>query len=401
MPRLTKRFVESIPPADKPTFHWDDQMPGFGIKILPTGQRRYLVKYRVGGGRSAQQRWYLLGTHGAITADQARELAQQVLASVARGDDPQATKLSIRTAPTVNELWDKYKIELLYRKKQNTIRHDTRRWREHIQPAIGRKKVIDIILDDIAKIHTSKRDTPYEANRIASLLSKLFSLAEKWGMRQNGSNPCRYVQKFPEESRERYLTEEELNRLGDALRDVFPKNDDLAKKGESPYAVAAIELLLLTGARLNEVLTAQWEWVDLEKHIILLPGSKTGKKTLFLSDAAVNVLKGLQILPTYTGNPNVIQGKVEGKPLVNLTKPWTRICKRAGLKNVRLHDLRHTNASIGVGQGMNLPVLGRLLGHTQASTTNRYAHIDVGVALAAANKIGNIISDALGMNHKE
>lgn len=388
--RITKRTVEAEATSDKPVFLWDDQVPGFGVKVLPTGQRRYIVKYRVGaGGRTAQQRWLTLGTHGVITADQARALAKEALAAVARGEDPQAGKFTARTAPTMADLWGRYEADHLPRKKPSSQRDDSQKWRDIIGPGLAKRKVDEVARDDIVRLHRHLADTPYQANRTLALLSKLFNLAELWGMRPDNTNPCRHVKKFPEHHRERYLTSEELARLGDALR------EGLAAQTETPYMVASIQLLLLTGARLNEVLTAQWAWVDWDRRVIQLPDSKTGRKPLFLSEPAMGVLRGLQELPTSKDGPYIIRGRSKDQPLINLAKPWKRICERAKLTNVRLHDLRHTAASVGVAQGMSLPVVGRLLGHTQASTTNRYAHVDIDPALAAANLIGNAIHSAM------
>ncbi len=388
--RITKRTVEAEPPSDKPVFLWDDQLPGFGVKVLPTGQRRYIVKYRAGaGGRTAQQRWLTLGTHGAITADQARALATQALAAVARGEDPQASKFTARTAPTIADLWARYETDHLPRKKPCSQRDDRQKWREIIGPRLAKRKVADITRDDIIRLHHHLDETPYQANRALALLSKLFNLAELWDMRPDNSNPCRHVKKYPELHRERYLTSDELARLGEALR------QGLATQTETPYMIAAVQLLLLTGARLNEILTSQWTWVDWDRRIIQLPDSKTGRKPLFLSEPAMDVLRGLQALPTSKESPFIIQGRSKAQPLINLAKPWKRICERASLTNVRLHDLRHTAASVGVAQGMSLPVVGRLLGHTQASTTNRYAHVDIDPALAAANLIGSALHLAM------
>ncbi|HYG91827.1 MAG TPA: site-specific integrase [Azospirillum sp.] len=388
--RITKRTVEAEAPSCKPVFLWDDQLPGFGVKVLPTGQRRYIVKYRAGaGGRTAQQRWLTLGTHGAITADQARALATQALAAVARGEDPQAGKFTARTAPTIADLWARYETDHLPRKKPLSQRDDRQKWRDIIGPRLARRKVDDITRDDIVRLHHHLAETPYQANRALALLSKLLNLAELWGMRPDNTNPCRHVKKFPELHRERYLASDELARLGEALR------QGLAAQTETPYMVAAIQLLLLTGARLNEILTAQWTWVDWDRRIIRLPDSKTGRKPLFLSEPAMDVLRGLQALPTSKESPFIIRGRSKDQPLTNLAKPWKRICERASLTNVRLHDLRHTAASVGIAQGMSLPVVGRLLGHTQASTTNRYAHVDIDPALAAANLIGSAIHSAM------
>jgi integrase len=392
MAKLTKRVVEAVEPLTKPIYLWDDQLLGFGLKVLPNGQRRYLVKYRAGGGgRAAQQRWYTLGTHGAITVEQARDLAQQTLAAVACGNDPQSNKFALRSAPTMAELWGRYLTDHLPHKKPTSQLDDRQRWRDYIEPKLGSKKVEHVGREEIDAVHKGLSDRPYVANRVVALLSKLFNLAERWNMRPDGSNPCRHVIKFKEQGRERYLSTDEMVRLGDALR------DGLAAQTETPYMVAAIRLLLLTGARLNEVLTAQWEWVDLDRRVISLPDSKTGRKTLFLSEPAVEVLEELKTLSTSKDCPYVIRGRSKDHALVNLAKPWKRICERAKLDGVRIHDLRHTAASIGVAHGMSLPIIGRVLGHTQASTTQRYAHVDIDPALAAADRIGATVSFALGL----
>lgn len=390
MPKLTKRTVEAIAPADKPLFLWDDQLPGFGVKVLTSGQRRYVVKYRSGaGGRTAQQRWVTVGTHGAITTEQARDLAQQLLAAVARGEDPQADKFAFRGAPTMADLWARYETDHLPTKKASSQRDDSQKWRDIIEPQFVRRKVNEIARSDVDKLHRQLIETPYQANRVLALLSKLFNLAEKWDMRPDGTNPCRHVKKFVERHRERYLSSDEMGRLGEALR------VGLATQSETPHMVAAIKLLLLTGARVNEMLTAHWDWVDWKRRIIQLPDSKTGRKPLFLSEAALAVLQELRELPTSQSTPYIIRGRSADQPLINLAKPWKRICERAQLTDMRLHDLRHTAASVGVGQGMGLPVIGRLLGHTQASTTNRYAHVDIDPALAAADRISDVIVSAM------
>ena len=390
MPRLTKTIIEAEPTDIKPKFLWDSQQPGFGVKVLPTGNRKYVVKYRTkGGGRRAQQRWYLIGTHGNITLDKARDIAKQVLGAVADGKDPQGQKLSFREAATMLDLWDRFEKEHLSKRKETTNRNYQQIWQIHINKALGTKKVIDVNRDDIHRLHHKMSRHPYQANRALSVLSKMFNLAERWDMRPDGSNPCRHVEKYPEKSRERFLNHEELGRLGEALR------GGLSAQTETPHMVAAVQLLLLTGARVSEILGARWEWVDWETKIIRLPDSKTGAKPLYLSETAIKILELLQALPQASENPFVIVGRIPRKPLNDLRHPWRRIRKRAGLDDFRLHDLRHTAASIGVSQGMNLPVIGRLLGHSQASTTQRYAHVDVDPALDAANKIGVVVSKAL------
>jgi integrase len=394
MPRLTKRIVDALAPSPAgAVYAWDDQLSGFGVKVLPSGSRRYIVKYRIGsGGRQAPQRWLTLGTHGAITCDQARDMAQQALAAVARGEDPQGDRLAGRQAPTVADLWARYEGEQLPLKKASTAKDDRRRWREIVEPQLGRMPVTAVSRADIDRLHKRLRETRYNANRVLSLLLRLFNVAEAWGWRAQGTNPCHHVERFKEESRERYLNADELVRLGTALDEL------ISEESLWPEAAAAIRLLLLTGARLNEILTARWEWVDADRRTIELPDSKTGKKTIFLSTAAVQVLNELKRQRRDPESPFLLPGRSKGKPLNNLAKSWRRVCERAQIRGARLHDLRHTAASVAVARGGSLPIIGRLLGHRNPQTTQRYAHVDVDPALAIADEIGDAIGGALGID---
>lgn len=397
MSKLTKRVVDAtMADAAKPVFVWDDELHGFGLKVLPSGAKRYVVKYRAGGGgRQAPQRWLTLGAHGTLTCEEARGQARQALAAAARGEDPQSEKMAKRKAPTTADLWERYKSDQLPLKKASTARDYRQRWKDVIEPAFGRMFVNEVNRMDVDRLHKRMRAKPYQANRVLAQLSRLFNLAEAWGWREPGTNPCRHVEKFKEHARERYLSAEELIGLGKAL-ETFAKEGRVSKE-----AVAAIRLLLLTGARLNEILTARRDWVDLERQVINLPDSKTGKKPVFLSEPAIEVIRQLDVEREDTKNPYLLPGRSKGKPLNNLSKPWRRICEAAGLEGVRLHDLRHTAASIAVGQGATLPLIGRLLGHRQAQTTNRYAHVDADPALAVANDIGATIGPALGIRQRE
>lgn len=396
MPKLTKSLVESIEPeSERPAYLWDSQLSGFGVKVLPSGTRKYLVKYRPsGGGRAAPQRWLTLGKHGALTCEQARDMARQALAAVARGEDPQADKASKRKSARMRDVWDRFATEQLPLKKPNTAHDYRRQWEEIIGPAFGNRLVGDVTRTDVDRLHKRLRATPYRANRMLALMSRLMNLAEAWGWRSPGSNPCKHVEKFREQARERYLSADEIGRIGAAMEAMLKEQDI------RPEAAAAVRLLLLTGARLNEILTARWDWIDLERRVIDLPDSKTGKKPIYLSDAALEVIAELKATRRDPKNPYLLAGRSKGKALNNLAKPWKRICARAGLSGVRLHDLRHTAASIAVGRGVNLPVIGRLLGHRQAQTTLRYAHVDADPALAAANEIGTAIGVALGNGAK-
>lgn len=226
------------------------------------------------------------------------------------------------------------------------------------------------------------RATPYQANRLIALLSKMFS----WSGRRGEINPCTGIERFVEKKRRRYLSTAELGRLGEALAAFETEG------GVSPHPIAAIRLLLLTGARLGEILTLRWNYVDRERGCLKLPDSKTGAKEIHLNEAAFAVLDAM---PRELDNPYVIVGQRSGGHLVNLEKPWQRVRARAGLDDVRLHDLRHSFASIGAGAGLGLPMIGALLGHTQAATTARYAHLAVDPLRAANELIGQQLSALL------
>ena len=232
-------------------------------------------------------------------------------------------------------------------------------------------------------LHYRRRDTPYQANRILEVVRKMFNLAEAWGLRSDGGNPCRFVQKHKEKRRERFLTEEEFARLGRVLVEVE------AEGAETPATVAAIRLLMLTGCRLGEIQTLRWEDVDLDAVELRLRDSKTGARMVALSSAAVAVLSAL---PRIDGNPWVIVGRKPGAHLTDLQHPWRRIRARGDLEDVRLHDLRHSFASRALALGESLSMIGKLLGHTQVQTTARYAHL----ANDSVKALGSRVGDSIG-----
>jgi integrase len=389
--KLTKSHVDGlVATSSKPTYLWDSQVSGFGVKALPSGKKRYVLKYRSGGGgRGGTQRWLLLGTHGSITVDEARKIAQQASASIARGEDPQANKEGKRVQLRMGDLWSRFERDYLPQRKAGTQRDYKRYWDQALVKKFGTGAISELTRADVDKFHKSLRGTPYEANRILALLSRLMSLAEAWGLRGQGTNPCKFVQRFKEEPRSRYLTAAELTAIGKTLQELIKTKEVL------PEQANAIRVLLYTGARLNEILTAKVSWVDWERRVIALPDSKTGKKLVYLSDQAILILRQQEVLAAKKKSEFLFPGRSADKPMINLRKPWVRVCEKAGIEGVRLHDLRHTAASLAVGQGVSLPVIGRLLGHSQAQTTLRYAHVDNNPALAAANLIGSALGSRI------
>ncbi|MCB1883121.1 MAG: tyrosine-type recombinase/integrase [Geminicoccaceae bacterium] len=374
MPKLTKRTVEGAAPQAADVFLWDDELKGFGVRVWPSGRRVYLVQYRAGG----RTRRVKLGAHGALTAEEARKRARELLGTIAGGDDPAEALHTHRRAPTVAALGARFLAEHVAHRCKPSTQGEYRRCIElFINPRIGTHKVPDIRRQHVQALHDELRRIPYQANRALGVLSKMFSLAEAWGLRPDGSNPCRHVRKYPEQKRERFLSAEELRRLGAALAGLE------VEMPEMRAAVAAVRLLVLTGCRLGEIQTLCWAHV--KGSVLELPDSKTGAKRVWLNRAALDVLAALE---RHEGNPYVIQGRQPKSHLTDLQKPWRRIRARAGLADVRLHDLRHSFASFALMNGEALPVIGRLLGHSQVQTTARYAHLADDPLQAAAERTG-------------
>ena len=233
------------------------------------------------------------------------------------------------------------------------------------------------------------RGIPKTANDTLAVLSKMFNLAEQWGWRPDGSNPVRHIDRYRIASRERFLSLQEFARLGNVLV------EEERMQGVFPSIINAIRLLIVTGARLSEILELRWDAIDFERSRIRFQESKTGAKTIFLSAAALELIRSIERLPD---NPYVIVGHKPGTHLVHIHHQWYRIRAKAGLDDVRLHDLRHSYASVGATLGMSLPIIGKLLGHTQSITTQRYAHLSADPVQEAADRIGETIATALSGN---
>jgi len=430
--KLTKRSVEGVKPAERDVLVWDTELPGFGVKVTPKGSRVYVLQYRHRG----RAKRYTIGRHGIdVTAEEARREATRLRGLVADGQNPVADRARDRSSPTIKEFAERYMIEhATLHKKPTSASTDRRNLDNHVIPLLGNLIVADVQPADIARAvrgvaagKTAKDEKTDNkrgrrivqggqgiANRVLALLSKMLTLAEVWGLRPLGSNPCRHAAKFAERKVERFLSTEELARLGAALalaerrprtarirtklarKPAFKSPDSKSENSvsgpESSSAVAAIRMLLLTGCRFGEMLSLQWSHVDMERRLLRLPDSKTGAKAVYLSEAAMRVLKAI---PHAENNAYVFPASKPGKPLLSLRKPWGRICKLAKLEGVRLHDLRHSFASIGAAGGFSLPVIGALLGHSQPATTARYAHLAASPLHEAVDAIGQRIVVAM------
>lgn len=382
--KLTKRSVENHEPGNKDTVLRDTEVKGFTCKVTPKGRRVYMLYYRTQAG---QERRPVIGVHGDVTCEQARKIAQEWKSGIALGQDPSRTRNQLRKAPTMEELCARYLEDYAEgRKKPSSVRSDRHMIKRFIVPYFGNHKVEEIDTQQVTKLHNSLKKTPYQANRVRALLSKMFELAEAWKIRPQYSNPTRHVGKFPEQKRQRFLSGEELKRLAGFL-------EQMEHDGElSPKVSAAIRLLVLTGFRTSELLGLRWETIDFERGIAYLGDTKTGQQYRMLGKSTVEFLSSL---PWREDEGYVIPGEVEGQQFVNLRKPWRKVRAAAGLPDVRLHDLRHTHASAGAGMGLSLPLIGKLLGHTQASTTMRYAHLADDPLMQAADVVAGYLSDAM------
>ena len=362
---ISKRTVEALPVGERETVFWDRELSGFGVRVYPTGAKVYLVQTRSRG----KSRRVTVGRHGLLTAEQARRKAAELIAGIKAGQEPaRAGPASPAAAgPTVAEVAERYMREhVAVRCKPKTESGYRDVLDRLLIPELGSLRLGEIGRARVEALHYRLHRTPAAANQAVVLLSRLFTMAEAWGLAPEGGNPCRFVKKYPRRSRERFLSEPEFRRLGRVLTELE------AEGKVSASAVAALRLLMLTGCRRNEILTLRWEDVDLEAGELRLRDAKTGDRSVALSPAARGVLEALPRLPD---NPWVIPGREAGTRLSYLNSQWSVVRARAGLEDVRIHDLRHSFASRALALGESLPMIGKLLGHRQVQTTARYAHL--------------------------
>ncbi len=397
--RITKTVVDKLEPGE---VRWDSEIRGFGVRRQRKA-KKYVLKTRMNG----RQRWFTIGEHGSPwTPDTARKKALSLLADVHKGTDIASLRAPSRKQPTMADLCERYLGEhAAQHKKASSAAEDKRNIDNHVIPLLGSRMVTEVTRSDIDAFKRAVKDGktatrngngprsgyrggavvsggPCVTNRCLALLSKMFNLAERWGMRPDGSNPVRHVEKYKENRVERYLSEDELDRLANVLSDAEKDSS------ENPFVIAAIRLLLFTGARLGEILTLRWDYVDLVRSVINLPDSKTGRKPIYLNSLAKEVLS---TLPRIEGNPFVIVGNKTGAHLVNIRKPWYRIREAADIEDVRIHDLRHSFASVAVSGGLTLPLIGKLLGHKKSATTERYAHLADDPVRAANEEVAQLL----------
>jgi integrase len=481
--RITKRAVDAASAIGaRDHWLWDSELKGFGLRVRPGGRKVYVVEYRPGvGGRGVQKRRLSIGQHGSPwTPDTARKEARRLLGIVAAGGDPAKDRSGTRAAPTVEHISQRWLSEHVRpKRKLATADGYDRLLSAFVVPKLGKKRARDVAKRDVQQIHAGLASTPYQANRVLAIVSALFNFAELLGERPAHSNPASGIEKYPEQSRERLLSPQELAWLGEAMTEAeahaalmsayqgqaadarkqlqaaraikdHEAGGDAGRRlaalraerptgGISPQALACFRLLFFTGARESEILGLQWPWVSFDRGEARLPDSKSGRKTIYLPAPALDVLASL---PRLEGNPHVLPGERPGSHFVGIQKPWRHVRNAAtvkawavdesspagqlvaslnrslgrmptcdecratasatgiglptGLSDLRIHDLRHAFASVAASSGMGLPIIGKMLGHAQPSTTQRYAHLAPDPVRAAAASVAAKIAAGLG-----
>ena len=423
--KLTKSLIDSLAIDGRDYVVWCGQLPGFGCRVRKSS-KSYIAQYRIGGRNSSVQK-VTIGSVAKLTVEQARDEAKRILARAELGVGEAETKRQKKKELTVEELCDEYLRDGCDSKKESTMVSDRGRIERHIKPLLGRMKIGDVTRVDIERfmrdVAAGKTATIAKtkkhgravvtggrgaATRTVRLLGGIFSYAVARGYIE--SNPRAGVKVFADGKGERFLNADEMRRLGEALREAetiglpyqFNENANAKhrpiKAGKereiiAPHAIAAIRLLMFTGCRVNEILKLQWTHVDLDRGFLNLPDSKTGAKPVILAAPAVEILAEL---PRVAGNPYVIVGSTPKEPRRDLKRPWSRVTAHAGLSGLRLHDLRHSFASIGAVSGMGLGMVGKLLGHASPATTARYAHFADDPLRRASDSIAATIAAAMG-----
>lgn len=426
--RLTKQVVDALQPKASDYVEWCGALPGFGCRVRQTGKKTFVVQYRV-GGRNSPVRKVTIGAEGKLTVEEARKEAAKILAKAELGDDVAGERAKQRAEITVSQLCDEYLVDGCDLKKASTLSSDRGRITRHIKPLLGNRRIGEIKRGDIERFmrdvangktavdektgrHGRARVTGGKgtATRTVRLLGGIFSYAVERSYIE--SNPRLGVKVYPDGKGERFLSTAELQTLGEALREAetigLPWNFNEERKSKhrpskeenrreviSPFAVAAIRLMMLTGCRTGEILNLRWSEVDFEHGVLNLPDSKTGAKKVLLGAPALEVLASLARLGDY-----VIAGAKPDRPRSDIKRPWDRITAHAGLSNLRLHDLRHSYASVGAAAGMGLGTVGKLLGHASPTTTARYSHFADDPLRRASESISETIAAAMNATTK-
>lgn len=416
MAGLTKRAVDAAQAIDgERTIIWDTELRGFGLLVLPSGVKSFVAQYRNAAGR---QRRMTIGRYGAFTVDGARDEARQILAAAARGADPLDDRKRVRAADDCADLFDKYLSEhVAAHNAATTLAENTRIVEKHIKPRLGHIQVQAATTRDLAAMHHAMRGTPRQANLALAIASKAFSLAEAWGLRPVNSNPAKGIRRYVEEERERFIAPDELARLGEAIREAElnglphvlskPESKHNARtERRSPLnavALAAILLLLFTGARLSEILTLQWSHVDLGARTFALPDRKgRGRRPHPVNDAALELARSLEAQKI--GGKWVLHGDDKGARHISksvVENAWQRLRKHARLEDVRLHDLRHTVGTYAGQDGSNAFLISHVLRQKTIAVTGRYVNPHADPIRQISTRVGDRITAGLAGKAEE
>ena len=378
--KITTRLVEGLAPGEIVS---DSRLPGYGVRRQLDARVYFVRKYCNG-----RRHFLSLGEHGraGMTEAKARQAAFLAIAAIKEGRDPAVERARVRGMPTLAEFAEQFLADRSGKLKPSTLANYRGLLNTHIAPrdergrlkpgCLGLLRLDQVTHQHVVGLHRSRKATPRAANHTLDFLSSMYSEAATQGFVEENFSPGRRVSRYRIQPRQRFLSEAEFARLGEVL--LLAE----AEQTEDPYAIAAVRLLIFTGCRRDEILTARWDWLDLDRGLLNLPDSKTGAKSIHLNPPALEVLRRL---PRVEGNPYIIAGKKTGQRWVNLRKVWVRIRQKARLpampdqhgkpQQVRLHDLRHSYASLLASGGGSLPMIGALLGHANPATTARYAHL--------------------------
>lgn len=381
--KFTEKSVASLKAGERDLFAWDDALPGFGLRLKPSGAASYLIQYRTKGGATRRM---VLGPVAAYKLEQARQRAGKLLVATREGADPSADRKADRIAPTMRALCERFlRDHAETRSKPSYLKQQRRMVETRIVPALGAKHVADVTRGDVVSLHNRLRDTPTEGNRVLALLSVIFRQAELWHLRPEATNPCRLVPRYPEKRRERLLTDDEVARIHRALIEAE------RAATETPSVILAIRLLFATACRAGEIVGdapgLRWDYLRHDTREIAWPDSKTGFMVKPLTREGAALLKTAERV---VGNPHVCVNADRDGPLTinTLEKAWARLLKEAGIAHCGLHAIRH-RAATDIANNPDIPIhVGmRLTGHKTVSTYLRYLHAERDRVRQAAEKV--------------
>ncbi|AXC49752.1 DUF4102 domain-containing protein [Paracoccus suum] len=390
--KLTKTAVDAATPQERDYELRDTTIPGFLVKVTPAGRKTFMIAYVTNSG---QRRKPAIGRYGEITVEQARGVAQDWLAEVRRGGDPSAERTATRQAPTVKELFDRFITDYSEgRNKPSTVQSNRERGKRHLIPKLGQLKVPDVTRADIADLMKKMAKSPTSANRVLAMCRKMFNVAEVWGLRPDGSNPCRHVPKYPERGKTRLITDGEMRKLFEYL-------DRAEAEGlEHPFIVLAIRLQFEFAARMSEITELEWAWVDFDNRRVVWPDSKTGGMSKPMSAEAQRLFENA---PLMVDSPYVCPSIFDPeKPMSAYTyyQGWKRILERSGLPHVGTHGIRHRSATDIANSGVPVKVGMALTAHKTVTMFMRYVHTEDEPVRAAAEAVTRRRMNVIGVEHQ-